>query len=170
MPTIGAHARALRSARPSRFLGECRRFPVRPWPAVCCSGADDASARRPPRWWTRACGHASSASCPHPATSGHGSSSRKCPAAGWSRPGDGSTADTPDPPGSGTGRGLMQTRNCSQSRRTAGGQLRISARTQQRRRQEQLTSSILRVHEYLVVYEQGCSQHEWQETLASSLE
>jgi len=97
--TIGyCHATALRSARLSGLLGDCRLFPVRPWRAVCCSGAGGACAEhRPPRWWTQACGHASSASCPHSATSGHGSSSRRCRAVGLSRPGDGSTADTPDP-------------------------------------------------------------------------
>ena len=41
-----AHATALRSARLSGLLGDCRAVPVRPWRAVCCSGAGGACAER----------------------------------------------------------------------------------------------------------------------------
>jgi hypothetical protein len=71
--------------------------------------AAPAPGRRPCRWWIRACAHASSASYPHPPTSGHGSSARRYRAARLSHPGGGSTADRPRRRGSRTGRGPRRT-------------------------------------------------------------
>ena len=67
-------------------------FPVRRWRAACCCSADGACVGPQLWWWTRACAHAFSASCPPLPTSGRGSSSRRCRAAGSSRRGGGSTA------------------------------------------------------------------------------
>jgi hypothetical protein len=70
---IAATPTAARSASPSGSHAIARAGAwVWRWRAVCCSGAGGACAGRwPPRWWLRACVHASSASCPPPPSSGH---------------------------------------------------------------------------------------------------